>query len=78
MNDQETPKLEMLKRHPLCQIWPEYDITEMSSDFAERGQDEPSLLYEGMVLDGWHRYLTALKVGKTPTFKEFQGTLQVS
>jgi hypothetical protein len=75
MNEQETPKPEMLKRHPLCAIWPEYDITDMASDVAERGQDEPIWLYERMVLDGWHRYRSALKAGKIPTFKEFEGTL---
>jgi hypothetical protein len=75
MNEGGTPQQEMLKRHPLCQIWPEYDITDMASDVAERGQDEDIWLYEGMVLDGWHRYLSALKAGKIPTFKEFPGTL---
>jgi hypothetical protein len=74
MNEQETPKPEMLKRHPLCQIWQEYDIEDMALDIAERGQDEPILRYEGMVLDGWHRYRGALKAGRIPTFEEFHGT----
>jgi hypothetical protein len=65
----------MLRRHPICEIWPEYDITDMASDVAERGQDQDILLYEGMVLDGWHRYLSALKARKIPTFIEFEGTL---
>ena len=69
-----SPLIATLQRHPLCQIWPEYDYTEMASDIAERGQDEPILRFDGLILDGWHRYLSDLKAGIVPVFVEFEGT----
>jgi hypothetical protein len=68
------PLIPTLQRHPLCEIWPEYDYTGMASDIAERGQDEPILRFEGMILDGWYRYLSDLKAGRIPVFVEFEGT----
>jgi len=33
----------------------------------------PVMIFEGKVLDGWNRYITAKTVGVTPTFREFYG-----
>ena len=36
--------------------------------------DRPIRLFQGMVLDGWHRYLAACKAGVEPVYKEFEGS----
>src|ERR1019366_272452 len=68
-------KHKKLERHPLSAIWPDLDHADLSADVAKRGQDEAILLYQGKILDGWHRYLSAIKEGKAPKFKEFKGTM---
>lgn len=68
-------KHKKLKRHPLSAIWPDFDHADLSADMAKRGQDEAILLYQGDILDGWHRYQSAITEGKTPKFKEFKGTM---
>ena len=34
----------------------------------------PILLFQGTVLDGWHRYLASCKADIEPAFKEFEGS----
>ena len=36
----------------------------------------PIVMFEGMVLDGWHRYQAALIAGVKPIFTEFEGTAE--
>ena len=54
------------------------DFDELVLSMRERGYDSshPITLYEGQVLDGWHRYLAAQRVGVEPKFKDFDGTLE--
>ena len=69
------------ERHSLSNPFGEAD----QSDFDEiilsmrtRGYDEshPIVLFEGKILDGWHRYLAAKRVGIEPEFREFVGSLE--
>lgn len=46
-------------QHPLSAAFPAMsadDLASLSADIAAHGQREPGVLYEGQVLDGWHRY----------------------
>src|SRR5258708_39019687 len=58
--------------HPLAEIVPPMtadEFAELKADIKAHCLHEPSTLYEGKVLDGWHRYpaCTALNVPiKTP------------
>jgi hypothetical protein len=38
------------------------------------GQHQEIIRYEGMVLDGWERYMACLQVGLTPKFKDYEGS----
>jgi hypothetical protein len=43
------------------------------ADVEERGILFPASLYEGMVLDGWHRYRAAKRTGSELKFIEYKG-----
>ena len=50
----------MYLRHPLSAAFPSMSDEELDAlidDIDANGQREPVMLFEGMVLDGWHRYL---------------------
>ena len=49
-----------LERHPLSAVFGDMDageLEELKNDIDANGLIEPIILYEGKVLDGWHRYL---------------------
>ena len=49
-----------LERHPLSAVFGDMDageLEELKNDIEANGLIEPIILYEGKVLDGWHRYL---------------------
>lgn len=49
----------MISRHPLSAAWgdmPEDEFIALVEDVRENGQRDPIVLFEGMVLDGWHRH----------------------
>ena len=53
------------ERHPLSEIWPDYSeeaFTDLVEDIRVNGIIAPIVLYEGKVIDGWHRYRAALQV----------------
>ncbi|MDE0357674.1 MAG: ParB/RepB/Spo0J family partition protein [Gammaproteobacteria bacterium] len=55
-----------LKRHPLSAIWgdmPDREFRDLVADVEEAGIQEPIVLYEGKVLDGWHRTRAAIAAG---------------
>lgn len=48
-----------LRQHPLSAAFPamsDDDIAVLADDIKANGLLEPAILFEGMVLDGWHRY----------------------
>lgn len=46
----------------------------LGEDMSAMGQQYDIVLYEGKILDGWHRYQNCLKFGLTPKFTEYKGT----
>jgi FtsZ-binding cell division protein ZapB len=59
-----------LKQHPLSAAFPAMsadDFAALVEDVRANGQREPIMLFEGMVLDGWHRYRACVQVGIKPT-----------
>lgn len=59
----------MLERHPLSALFPdmgEAEFEELVAHMAEYGQQKTILLYEGQVVDGWHRYRACMELGIEP------------
>ena len=49
----------MYERHPLSAAFPEMSAEEqdaLTDDIEQHGQRDPITIYDGQVLDGWHRY----------------------
>ncbi len=77
MNDRTTTLIGEYKQHPIAlALMPggmdDQEFAAFCEDIEERGIIMPVTLYEGMVLDGWHRYRAAHKTG-TP-FKTIEYT----
>jgi hypothetical protein len=65
------------QQHPYGKVWQRFDLdglAELAGNIDRRGLDQEILLYQGMVLEGWHRYLACLATKTTPKFAEFQGS----
>jgi len=63
--------------HPLCKLFPPMvadQYNTLADDIRANGQFEPIILFEGMILDGRHRYKACINIGIEPKFKEFDGT----
>jgi len=68
--------MQKLEPHPLAQMFPAVPPDEMAqivADIKKHGIIEPIWMYEGKVLDGWHRYQAAIKAGKEPKLREWKG-----
>lgn len=53
----------MMKRHPLSAAFPDMTAEEYSdllSSVKDIGIQNPIVLFEGMIIDGWHRYRASL------------------
>ena len=53
-------------QHPLSAAFPamsDEDFQALKDDIEVNGQREPVMLFEGMVLDGWHRYRACAELG---------------
>lgn len=64
------------ERHPISASWPDMlaeDFMALKDSIEVSGLREPIVLYEGMILDGWHRYNACLEVGAVAEFEEFEG-----
>jgi hypothetical protein len=57
---------------------PEKEIEALTLDIEAHGQRELGVLLDGMVLDGWHRYLACDKLGVQFKAKDFDGDDPVS
>lgn len=66
------------ERHPLSAVWPDLAPTArqaLHDSMRQRGYDplEPVTLYEGRVLDGWHRQLVARELGLEVPTVDYEG-----
>ena len=65
-----------MQQHPLSAAFPEMDEADylaLRDDIEDHGQREPIIVYQGMVLDGWHRYRACIDLGIKPTQFNFGG-----
>lgn len=65
-----------LSQHPLSAAFPamsENEIEALALDIEQHGQREPGVLFEGAVLDGWHRYRACHRLGIQFKAAEFEG-----
>lgn len=65
-----------LKQHPLSAAFPsmpEQEVEALAIDIEKNGQREKAVMYEGMVLDGWHRYLACEMADLPFHAEEFDG-----
>jgi hypothetical protein len=65
------------KQHQFGQVWQPFDeatFNELVANIDRRGLDSRIMLYQGMILDGWHRYLACLATKTSPQFDEFKGS----
>jgi hypothetical protein len=54
-----------LAQHPLSSAFPSMsplDFSELVNDIRGNGVQHPITIFEGMVLDGWHRYLACQQI----------------
>ena len=71
-------KLPEYKQHPIAiALMPggmdDKEFEAFRDDCQERGIIMPATIYEGMVLDGWHRYRVAQQTGTELKFIEYKG-----
>lgn len=62
------------ERHPISGSWPDMlqkDFEVLKDSINVSGLREPIVLFEGMILDGWHRYNACLQTGAVAEFEEF-------
>lgn len=62
-----------LVQHPLSAAFPAMsreDLAALTDDIATHGLRQPVVVFEGQVLDGWHRYSACLAAGIEPTTVE--------
>lgn len=55
-----------MRQHPLSMVFPsmaEDELDSMAADIKANGQKEAVIVFDGMVLDGWHRYRACEKAG---------------
>ncbi|WP_433693246.1 ParB/RepB/Spo0J family partition protein [Paraburkholderia phenoliruptrix] len=62
-----------LELHPLCTLFPRLEGVEFESlkaDIEARGQLQPIVLHDGMILDGGNRYRACVELGIEPLIAE--------
>ncbi|WP_068675325.1 ParB/RepB/Spo0J family partition protein, partial [Variovorax sp. WDL1] len=63
-----------LEQHPLSAAFPAMspqDFDALRDSITDIGVQNPITIYEGMVLDGWHRYCAALEFGQACPTQDF-------
>jgi hypothetical protein len=74
MTNASIPQLEP---HPLAAIFPPMegeDFIKLKVDMKNNGQREPTVLFEGKILDGRNRYRACIDLGLEPTTKQYTGS----
>lgn len=64
-------------QHPLSAAFPAMsaeDLDALTQDIAAHGQREPGVMYDGQVLDGWHRYQACERAGVEFVATVYTGT----
>ena len=67
---------ENMQQHPLSAAFPAMTDTafaELRADIASNGLHNPLVVFEGKVLDGWHRYRACQEVGVSVRSRPFEG-----
>ncbi len=62
--------------HPLCSVFPKIEpdqFEKLVASIKANGQQNPIVLYDGMILDGQNRYLACLEAGVEPMCTTFEG-----
>lgn len=70
-----------LQQHPLSAAFPampDEEIDALAEDIKKNGQRDPGVTLDGMVLDGWHRYIACTKAGVKFYARPFDGEDPVS
>lgn len=49
------------------------ELDALTADVEAHGQRQPILVYDGQVLDGWHRYQACQRLGLEPRVETFRG-----
>jgi protein gp37 len=65
-----------LKQHPLSAAFPpmtDQEFSELRTSIATEGLDNAIMLYDGMVLDGWHRQTACVQTGAKAKYDTFEG-----
>lgn len=65
-----------LEQHPLSAVMPpmsEERFASFRSSIAKNGLRNPIILYEGKILDGWHRQKACIQTGSETRYEEFTG-----
>src|SRR5690554_4991240 len=74
----EHPEIDIgnLEAHPYCQCVPDMtdeEFAELKEDISGSGQLDPIIIFEGMILDGRHRFRACNELGIEPWFQGFDG-----
>ncbi len=62
-------------QHPLSAAFPamtSIELADLTNDIRANGQRQAITLFDGMVLDGWHRYTACRNIGIEPSTVELQ------
>ena len=66
--------MDSYERHEFSDVYPHWVVNDMVADMREHGWDGPPiLLYEGKILDGFHRSSAAMIAEVEAVFEEFHG-----
>ena len=69
------------ERHPLSSAFPDMPNEEFAAlvlDIKTNGLREAAWVSDGMILDGWHRYLACKKAGQPFRYDEYKGSNRVA
>jgi ParB-like chromosome segregation protein Spo0J len=65
-----------MKRHALSKLFGDMtkdELAKLTNDIRQSGLNHPITIWQGEILDGWHRYQACKSAGVEPVFKTFDG-----